>query len=198
MDKWVPVAWHVGGYFYTSEGSARGGYYGVSGIPQLWVDGIIQHRGAYTNNEQMYQWYMGTFNSRRTVSSPLTVTFLNNSYGSGKTSVKVKVDLDDNIASGHVCHIVLWETNLSYGGRTYAFVERALATKNVTVTNKGQSEEFSHEFTLQGTWKVADLGISVLVQNNSTKAMANGRGTKLVSGMAVAPTSLGRVKALFN
>jgi hypothetical protein len=141
---------------------------------------------------------MGTFNSRRVISSPLTVTFLKNSYGSGKTSVKVKVDLEENIAAGHVCHIVLWETNLSYGGRNYAYVERAQATKNVTVTNKGQSEEFSHEFTLQGTWKVADLGISVLVQNNGTKLVANGRGTKLVSGMAVSPTSLGRVKALFN
>jgi hypothetical protein len=198
LDKWVPVAWHVGGYFYTSEGAARGGYYGVSGIPQLWADGIIQHLGAYTNNEQMYQWYIGTFNSRRTVSSPLAVTILKNSYGNGKASVKVKIDLDDNVASGHLCHIVLWETNLNYGGRNYAFVERALATKNVTVTNKGQSEEFSHEFTLQGSWKVADLGVSVLVQNNSTKLMANGYGTKLVAGMAVAPTSLGRVKALYR
>jgi hypothetical protein len=194
------VAWHASasGQWYTSEAGARRGYYGVTGYPTAYIDGVVMHRGAYTNNEQMYQWYMGTFNARRNTSSPLTISFINKNYGGGHASVKVTVKLDENISSGHVCHIVLWETNLSYGGRSYAYVERAYATKNVTVTSKGQSENFSHDFTLQGGWNVANLGVSVFVQDPTGKEIKNGRGAKLVAGSAVAPTSLGRVKALYN
>ncbi|NIT36060.1 MAG: hypothetical protein GTN49_06120 [candidate division Zixibacteria bacterium] len=200
MDKWVPVAWHASasGQWYTTEAGQRKSYYGVTGYPTAYIDGVVMHRGAYTNNERMYQWYMGTFNSRRVIASPLTISFINSNYGGGHASVKVKVELDESISSGHVCHFVLWETNLSYSGRNYAYVERAFATKNVTITQKGQWEEFSHDFTLQTGWKLADLGASVFVQDPNGKEIKNGRGTKLVAGTAVSPTSLGRVKALFN
>jgi len=196
----VPVAWHssASGQWYTAEAASRRDYYGVTGYPTAYVDGVIMHRGAYTNNEQMYQWYMGSFNTRRGISSPLKITFINSNYGGGHASVKVKVELEDNISSGHVCHFVLWETNMSYGGRNYAYVERAFASKNVTITQKGQSDEFSHDFTLQGGWKVADLGVSVFVQDPNGKEIKNGRAVKLVAGTAVSPASVGRVKALFN
>jgi hypothetical protein len=200
LDKWVPVAWHcsASGLWYTSEAAARMGYYGVTGYPTCWVDGVIMHRGAYTNNEQMYNWYMGSFNSRRMVSSPLTITFVHKSYGEGKASVKVKLELEEDLAAGHVCHIVLWENNMSYSGRNYSYVERRLETRNVTITSKSQSEEFSQTFTLDGGWKTADLGVSVFVQDPTGKEIKQGRATMLEAGTSVTPTSLGRVKALFN
>ena len=184
--------------WYTAEAGARRGYYGVTGYPTAYIDGIIMHRGAYTNNEQMYQWYMGSFTSRRAVTSPLSITYINRNYGNGHASVKVKVELEDNISAGHVCHIVLWEDNMDYGGRKYRFVERAYATRDVTITQKGQSDEYSHDFTLDSGWKVADLGISVFVQDATGKEVKNARGTKLIAGSAVSPTSLGRVKGLFR
>ncbi|UCH78723.1 MAG: hypothetical protein JSU81_01875 [Candidatus Coatesbacteria bacterium] len=199
-DKWVPVAWHCSttGQWWTNEAVARRGYYGVTGYPTAYVDGIIMHRGAYTNNEQMYQWYMGSFNSRRAVNAPLKITFVQKQYANGKVMVKVKVELEENLSAGHVCHIVLWEDKLSYGGRTYRFVERALETKTLTVTGQGQSEEFSHEFTIQSGWNEANLGLSVFVQDPTGKEIKNARAGVPESAYAVTPTSLGRVKALFN
>ncbi len=197
-DKWVPVAWHVGGYFVTGEASARGSYYGVSGIPHMWADGVMSHRGAYTNNEQMYAWYMSSFNMRRAVKAPLTITYLQKQYAGGKVMVKVKVDLEESIAAGHVCHIVLWETNLSYSGRNFAYVERRATTKDVTVTAANETQEIGTTFTLDGGWKLADLGVSVFVQDPTGKEIKQGRATMLEAGSSVTPTSLGRVKALFN
>lgn len=198
-DKFVPMAWHcsASGQWYTAEAAARKSYYGINAYPWAYFDGLISHRGAYPN-EQCYADYMVSFNTRRAIGSPLTISFINSNYGGGHASVKVTVKLEENISSGHVCHIVLWEDNMEYSGRKYRFVERAFATKNVTVTSKGQSENLSHDFTLQGGWKVADLGVSVFVQDPNGKEVKNGRGTKLVAGSAVSPTSLGRVKALFN
>jgi hypothetical protein len=193
-DKWVPVAWHVGGSYFTGEASARGGYYGVSGIPHMWADGIISHRGAYTNNDQMYAWYMSSFNIRRAAAAPLTITFLQRQYANGKVMVKFKVDLEQGIAAGHVCHVVLWEDNV--GGR-YRFVERAATTKNVTITGQGQSQEFEHEFTISG-WNEANLGVSVFVQDPNGKEVKNGRAGKLENAYAVSPSSVGRVKALYR
>ncbi len=199
-DKFVPVAWHSSytGEWYTSEAGARAGYYGLTGYPTAWADGIMMHRGAYPTNEQQYLWFMSGFNMRRAVKSPLTVTYLQKQYGGGKVMVKVKVDLEEAIAAGHVCHIVLWEDNMSYGGRNYRFVERAFTTKNVTITGQGQNEEFTHEFTIQAGWNEANLGVSVWVQDPVGKEIKNARATTLESAHAVDPTSVGRVKALFR
>ena len=195
-DKWVPVAWHVGGSYFTAEASARSAYYGGgTGIPKMWADGVLLHYGAYTNNEQMYAWYMGSFNTRRAVKAPLTITFLQKQYAPGKVMVKVKVDLEEAITAGHVCHIVLWEDNV---GGHYRFVERAFTTKNVTITGQGQNEEFAHEFTIQAGWNEANLGISVFVQDPTGKEIKNGRAGLLESAYAVEPTSVGRVKALYR
>jgi hypothetical protein len=198
LDKWVPTAWHTYGYYGTSEGSARGSYYGVSGIPQLWVDGIIQHRGAYTNNEQMYNWYMGTFNTRTVIPSPLTIDFVRKGYGGGKACVTVKLTLEQGISAGHVCHLVLWENNLSYSGRNYAYVERRADTKAVTITNANESQEISATFTLDGGWNTANLGVSVYVQDPSGKEIKQARATTLEAALSVKPASLGRVKALYK
>lgn len=194
------MAWHssASGQWYTSEAAARAGYYGLTGYPTCYIDGIVMHRGAYTNNEQMYNWYKGTFDARRLVASPLTIDFVHKSYGTTMASVKVKLTLEQSISAGHVCHIVLWENNLSYSGRNYAYVERRATTKDVTITAANESQEIGTTFTLDGGWKLADLGVSVFVQDPSGKEVKQGRATLLEAGTSVTPTSLGRVKALFN
>jgi len=180
--------------YLTPEAVARAAYYGVNAHPWGFFDGILSHRGAYTNNEQQYQWYMGSFNARRVVPAPLTITYLQKQYANGKVMLKVKVELTENVAAGHVCHIVLWEDNVS----GHRFVERAATTKDVTITSQGQNQEFEHEFTVEGGWVEANLGLSVFVQDNAGKEVKNGRVGIPESAYAVAPTSLGRVKALFN
>jgi hypothetical protein len=164
----------------------------------MWADGVMSHLGAYTNNEQMYLWYMSSFNIRRNAKAPLTVTFLQKQYANGKVTVKVEVELEEGISAGHVCHIVLWEDNLEYSARKFRFVERAATTKNLTITGQGQKEEFTHEFTIQGGWKEGELGVSVFVQDPTGKEVKNARAGKLENAYAVSPSSVGRVKALFR
>jgi hypothetical protein len=140
----------------------------------------------------MYEYW------RRTP-SPLTIEYLSRSFGGGKASVSVKVKLEESVAEGHSVYVVLWEDNLSYSGRTFHFVERALANpETLTAKNANDEQIIKREFALGSGWNTANLGVSVFVQNPSSKAILQGRATKLAEGVAVTPTSLGRVKALYN
>ncbi len=196
-DKFVPVSWYSrsGSMYVTSEAMARAGYYAVNAYPWTYFDGLLSHRGAYTNNETQYQWYMSSFNIRQNVNPPVAITFLQKQYANGKVMVKVEVEVLETISSGHVCHFVLWEDKVA---NHYRFVERAYAPENVTVTGKGEKQEITHEFTIQSGWEEANLGLSVFVQDPTGKEVKNGRAGMLESAYAVSPTSVGRVKALFR
>jgi len=196
-DKFVPVAWYCrsGSLYVTSEAQGRMVYYGVTAHPWTWFDGLISHRGALPTAEDTYNWYMGSFTSRRGIPSPLTIEFIHRSYGENKASVKVKIKLEQSISEGHLCHIVLWEDKVA---NWYRFVERRAANEAVTITNANETQEISTTFTLDSGWNAANLGVSVFVQHLAGKEIKQGRATMLEAGVSVTPTSLGRVKALFN
>lgn len=163
------------------------------------VDGQDKLVGAYPNNvPAQVSWYESYYNAHRTNPSPATITFLTKSYNNGTATVKVKLDLESNIAAGHVLHIILWEDHVSSLGTDWRMVERSLQTKNVTITNANASEEFTADFTLSSTWKLNDLGCTVILQEPTSKVIAQGNATKLDAGNAVTPSSLGKVRALFR
>jgi hypothetical protein len=96
----------------------------------------------------------------------------------------------------------LWEDNVvvggTYGSTPVRVMERDLATTNLTITSANQTQDFEYTFTTQSGWKTADLGVTAWVQGpNSDAEVHNAAAVTLVSA-AVAPSSLGRVKALFN
>jgi hypothetical protein len=168
-------------------------YYGVSSYPNCFFDGtdLIPGGGSGT-----YAAYLAMYNNHKNVPSPLSIEILANSYAGEHASVKVKVKLEENLGDGHVCHVILWEDKIA---GQYNFVERAMAQYEViTVKNANDEQEIKRTFTLNASWNKANLGVSVWVQNFAGKRILNGRATKLVEGVAVTPTSLGRVKALFE
>ncbi|UCH77810.1 MAG: Omp28-related outer membrane protein, partial [Candidatus Coatesbacteria bacterium] len=167
-------------------------YYGATGYPTCVFDGTQPIVGG---SSATYSNYLAMYNSRRNIPSPLTITFRTNSYAGDKASVSVTVKLEQSLAEGHVCHVALWEDKLSYGGRTYRFVERALAQHEVlTIKNPNEEQVIKRTFTLNASWNKANLGVSVIVQSFAGKTVLNARATELVEGVAVEPTSLGRVK----
>ncbi len=192
------MAWHgeVEDPYYTSEAHARAVYYQILGHPTTVFDGTQQIYGGSSNT---YNQYMTAYNSRHGVPSPLTVTYLARSYDNTHASVKVKVKLEQNIPSGNTVHLILWEDDIVFNGRTYRFTERLQAPPvTLTITQAGQEQTIKKEFTFGGSWDKNKLGVSCFVQKNADKSVLNGRAAALVSGVDVAPASLGRVKALFH
>jgi hypothetical protein len=191
------VAWHSSatGLLYTPEAGGRWSYYGNQYYPTCVFDGTQKIIGGSSGT---YSAFLDMYNSRRNVSSPLTVEFLAASYEGTHASVKVKVKLEEALAEGHVCHVVIWEDKV-VAGKTYRFVERAMAQHEVlTIKNANDEQVIKRTFTLKAGWNKANLGVSAFVQKFAGREILNGNAKKLVAGVAVEPTSLGRVKALYQ
>jgi hypothetical protein len=170
-------------------------YYAAGSFPTCVFDGADRVIGGSSDT---YNQFLAIYESRRKVSSPVEVEFEANSYAGTHASVKVKVKLEENLAEGHVCHVVIWEDKV-VSDKTYRFVERRMAQYELlTVSKKGQVQTIRRTFTLGAGWKKANLGVSAFVQKFATREILNGRATKLVAGVAVEPTSLGRVKTLYR
>lgn len=170
-------------------------FYGQSTVPHHFTDGILRCNFGYST-------YLSHYNTRRVISAPLTVTLLEYTLGVSTAYVKVRVALEENLPAGHSCYIGLWEDKVVVGG-TYGttpvrVMERDLATKSVTITNKGQSQNFEHTFNVTGGWKRADLGVTAWVQGSSSDREVHNAAAAMFSTLSVSPASLGRVKALFN
>lgn len=193
----MPVAWHpvAEDPFYTAAAQTRATFYNVGVFPTAIFDGTVRVLGGgpYT-----YDDYMAAYNQRRAVPSPLTITFLARSYAANHASVKVKVKLEQNISSGAVVQIILWEDKCYSGGKEFRFVQRLQASPaTLTITQAGKEQTIKRTFTLNAGWDRNHLGVSAFVQRNADKEVLNGRAAKLVAGVGVAPTSLGRLRALY-
>jgi hypothetical protein len=168
-------------------------YYGANAYPTCYFDGTDFWRGGGAG---VYDQYIAIYNNHKNVSSPLTLEFLTNSYEGAHASVSVKVKLEESVAEGHVVHIILWEDKIL---GQYNFCERRMAQYELlTAKNANDEQVVKRTFTLDGSWNKANLGVSAWVQNFAGKQILNGRATKLVEGVAVEPTSLGRVRALYR
>jgi len=197
LDKFAPVAWHADrdDPFYIAAAETRAGFYTIGVNPTTVFDGTVQIMGG---GPTTYNEYMNAYNQRRAVASPLTVTFLARSYDGTHASVKVKVKLEQNISAGNVVQLILWEDKCHYGGEEFRFVARLQAAPaTLNVTQAGKEQIIKRQFTLNAAWNKNNLGVSAFVQKNGDKSILNGRAAKLVSGVAVAPTSLGRVRAFY-
>lgn len=168
-------------------------YYSATAYPTCAFDGIQKEVGGSSGT---YDVYLNIYNTRHNVKSPLEVEFEANSYAGDHASVKVKVKLEESLAEGHVCYVVLWEDKVA---GNYRFVERRMGPYEViTVTKANDVQVIRRTFALDAGWTKANLGASAIVQKLATREILNGRATKLVEGIAVEATSLGRVRALYR
>jgi len=170
-------------------------FYGQSTVPHHFTDGILRCNSGYST-------YVSHYITRSVISAPLTVTFLAKTLGSGTAYVKVKVALEQSIPAGHTIYIGLWEDNVvvggTYGSTPVRVLERDLATTSLTISSSSQTQEFEYTFNTQVGWKAADLGVTAWVQGPNNDAEVHNAAAGKFDNAAVAPSSLGRVKALFN
>ncbi len=172
-------------------------YYGHSSVPNHFTDGILNRIGSGN-----YDNYVADYNTRRVIPAPLTVAVLEITLGSDTAYVKVQVTLDDNLPAGHTIYVGLWEDKVvvggTYGSTPVRVMERDLASTSLTITNKSQTQIFEHTFTVQSSWKRADLGVTAWVQGPNTEREVHNAIAAKFNTLSISPSSLGRVKALFN
>jgi len=158
-------------------------YYGQTYVPNHFTDGILNRIGSGN-----YSNYVADYNTRRVISAPLTVTLLEYTLGANTAYVKVRVALEENLPAGHTTYIGLWEDKVvvggSYGSTPVRVLERDLATKSLTITSKGQTQNFEHTFSVSGAWKRADLGVTAWVQGPNTEREVHNAAAAMFSTLS--------------
>jgi len=72
-DSFACIEYHIGDSYATSFGDSRANFYAVTGTPTAWFDGVYECVGAYTNDAQQYDWYVGRYSARRTMAANVII-----------------------------------------------------------------------------------------------------------------------------
>lgn len=160
---------------------ARVAYYGVSGVPRGWVDGVIITGGSYSG--AVNGLTQTEINTQYAVPSPfdidLTYTF-NNDYSEMQVDVDI---LCTQAVSGNLrLHTVLMEEEINFTSPPgsngekdfYGVMKKMLPNANGTTlaTSWTPGMTQSYSFTVDVPWytyNLNELAVVCFIQNNSTK-----------------------------
>ncbi len=170
------ITYHVywpdsGDPFYqanTAENNARTNYYGVSGVPQVFIDGFIDASAGGPLEPQML--------ARRAVPSPLIIELSGHMLTSTTGEITANIaNTSAGVISGRL-HFVMTEDNVPYSstyGHNWRHVMRDFFPGNASgeaiSVNPGDVFVRTEAFTLAGTWHAENLIAIAFVQNDGTK-----------------------------
>lgn len=168
-------------YNYSSDPwmNARLNFYHVSGVPAVWFDGVIPRVGVYGNVQQTYNWYAGTYNTRRGVPTDVTIQ-LSGEYVAGQTYRiygEVCIEPDGQAKTMRVYMIQVldhWPSDVSYFRNVF---KEAAATEDITLS-PGDCQTVQRDFTFDAdSWNQQD-DIAILAWCRCPAAAARRRSTR--------------------
>ena len=173
-DSLVPIEYHLNDPFSNGYANTRAGYYGVSGTPTTWVDGVYQYVGGGNSN---YNQYRSAFNARKGLSSPFDIN-LSGTYSPQSHTGNITAEI---IATGnppssnlHLRYAIV-ETDIPYHWQTedsVYFVERAMfpSASGVSISmSQGDTLYDNRNFTFNTSWNFLNSYILVFIQDDSDK-----------------------------
>ncbi|MBU0616527.1 MAG: hypothetical protein KKI02_02295 [Planctomycetes bacterium] len=93
-DSFVAIQLHIGDSYATSWTSQRANFYGVSGTPTTWFDGLLECVGAYASDTQMYNWYNQQRAARAAVPTDVTIELTGVETGSQTYDITATVGIE--------------------------------------------------------------------------------------------------------
>jgi hypothetical protein len=91
----VAIQCHVGDAYETTWTSRRATFYGVTGVPTTWFDGVLERVGSYDNDTQMYNWYRTAMNERLGVPTDVTIELDAEQVGEQTFEISVTIGIEE-------------------------------------------------------------------------------------------------------
>jgi hypothetical protein len=172
-DVVVCLRYHVwwpssGDPFYqynTSESTARTNYYGVSGVPDLWIDGVLSP--VATSESQI----VSAIGQRRAIEAPCTIDV--STFAGGTTiqvTARVTAEVDMYEASNRL-FLALLHRYYTHQSTVYWYPFRDMEPSTAGQTfllDEGDTFEYEAEFSTQPEWDLGNMMVIAFVQNIST------------------------------
>ena len=165
--------------YYNSYAVARCAYYGISGFPTAFFDGLYSFIGG-SNSQSMYTYYLPLYQQSMAKKTAFSFDFFGSHTGNNY-SVTVNIHkLATFLNASTVLQVALTESHIYYlwqGQDSLQFVERLMAPDAngtpVDMTND-TIRQITLSFTVDTSWVLQNLEISAFLQDTNTKEIFNG------------------------
>lgn len=170
---------HNGDAYANVYSNARNSYYGITGYPTAFFDGLNPYVGG-SNTASMYNNYLPRVNARLAIPSHFTI---NAGGGSDGNTVNLTVTIEKTEPDTNTnlrLHCALTESDIlqAWQGQTHLeFVNRIMVPDQNGTTidfTGGDVVTVPLSFTLNPAWVVGNCEIVLFLQNNSTKEILQG------------------------
>ncbi len=157
------------GGFPNQYAAARLSYYGISGIPNSYFDGVLSVLGGGSGT---YNSFVSKYNQRMAIQSDFTVLLNGMADGLDYTVVLTLENVEPYTGSNLVAHLAVNESGLVYGSSTYNFVTR-LFVPNANGTpvdfSSNPLQTVTLNFSMNSGWNLENCEFIAFIQNTSTK-----------------------------
>jgi hypothetical protein len=169
------VQYHVSDSYTTSFGNQRRIFYGLTGTPLAWFDGVIECGGAMATSEIQYNWYMTQYNVRHPVPTDVTIELNATEISADTHDVHVKVCLEPGGSAKSVKLYVaqlldFWPTSPSYHRNTHR--QTAVASPAPISLVPGECHEVTYTFTMDAISMANQEDIKIVAWVQGTAASA--------------------------
>lgn len=187
---------HNGDTFTNSYSNARNTYYGITGYPTAFFDGVKSVVGG-SNTVSMYTTYLPIYEERKAKNSAYSVEIFGNNNGLDY-SVTVRVKKLANVPASYsnlVLHLALTETDIPFNwqGQTMVYNAQRLMAPNELGTaldfSSGNTVDINLNFTMNANWIADNCELVSFIQNLDGKEILQGSKVTLPE-LTVLPVEL--------
>lgn len=187
---------HNGDTFTNSYSNARNTYYGITGYPTAFFDGVKSVVGG-SNTVSMYTTYLPIYEERKAKNAAYSVEIFGNNNGLDY-SVTVRVKKLANVPASYsnlVLHLALTETDIPFNwqGQTMVYNAQRLMAPNELGTaldfSSGNTVDINLNFTMNANWIADNCELVSFIQNLDGKEILQGSKVTLPE-LTVLPVEL--------
>ena len=158
-----------GGGLTNPYAQARISYYGISGIPNSYFDGITNVLGGSTGT---YNQFVSKYNQRIAVPSNFNVSMNGFNDGLDYTVLVSMENVEPYSGTNLVAHLAVTQSHCNVGGSIYNYVTRRLVPDgNGTPVDfsSNPNQSIVLEFSMNASWVLDDCEFIAWIQDNTTK-----------------------------
>jgi hypothetical protein len=167
--------------FYRLESYQRAQYYGVSSIPHVWFDGVLNYLGG-SSSSSMYPYYKPLYNQRKVINQPIKFICSGTYYPStrnGTLNIQV-INLSSTAVSGYlrIAQVIL-DTPYTWQNQTHLewVMRDMLQTSQGTYYSIPAGGQINHSenFSVLSYDNEHEIAFVVFFQNDQNKEVIGAR-----------------------